>query len=165
MLLLLPLLPPSLGLSLVVQQQVRVVVTTAVCHHHRADGAGVDVLDLEKALDYVDVLRFNILWETRKNTVEDVFYFLIYYYLMYTLTYILTRELLSQTELAEYSFYLLPRGSHLEGFIEPEHRAGRHVAYPVQVPRDQVGLIQPAAEHIVRLVPHTRQQRVIFCSV
>ena len=48
--------PPGLGLSLVVQQQVRVVMTTAVGHHHCADGAGVDVLDLEKALDDVDVL-------------------------------------------------------------------------------------------------------------
>lgn len=58
-----------------------------------------------------------------------------------------------------------PAGSHLEGFVEPEHRAGRHVADPVQVPRDQVGLIQPAAKHIVRLVPYTRQQCVVICSV
>lgn len=55
------------------------------------------------------------------------------------------------------------RSTHLEGFVEPENRAGRHVADPVQVPRDQVGLVQPAAEDIVRLVPHTRQQRVVFC--
>lgn len=67
LLLLLPLLPPSLGLSLIVQQQVWVVVTTAVGHHHRADGAGIDVLDLEQALDYIDVLRFNILSEKRKG--------------------------------------------------------------------------------------------------
>lgn len=51
-----PLLPLGLRLSLVVQHQVRVVVTTAVGHHHGADGAGVDVLNLEKALDHVDVL-------------------------------------------------------------------------------------------------------------
>lgn len=55
-LLLLPFLPPSLRLRLVVQQQVRGVVPPAVGHHHCADGAGVDVLDLEKALDHVDIL-------------------------------------------------------------------------------------------------------------
>lgn len=54
--------------------------------------------------------------------------------------------------------------THLEGFVEPENRAGRHVANPVQVPRDQVGLVQPAPKDIVRLVPHTRQQRVVFCG-
>lgn len=53
---LLPFLPSSLRLSLVVQQQIWVVVTSAVGHHHRADGAGIDVLDLEEAFDYVDVL-------------------------------------------------------------------------------------------------------------
>lgn len=55
-LLLLPFLPSSLRLSLVVQQQIWVVVTSAVGHHHCADGAGIDVLDLEEAFDYVDVL-------------------------------------------------------------------------------------------------------------
>lgn len=54
--LLLRFLPSSLRLSLVVQQQIRVVMTPAVGHHHCADGAGIDVLDLEKAFDYVDVL-------------------------------------------------------------------------------------------------------------
>lgn len=57
--LLLPFLP--LSLSLVVQQQVRVVVTTAVSHHDGADGAGIDVLNLEKAFYHIDVLGFNIL--------------------------------------------------------------------------------------------------------
>lgn len=66
-LLLLPFLPASLRLSLVIQQQVRVVVATAVRHHHRADGAGVDVLDLEEALDHVDVLRFHVLFGEVKN--------------------------------------------------------------------------------------------------
>lgn len=51
----------SLRLSLVVQQQVWVVVAAAVGHHHSADSAGVDVLDLEETLDDVDVLRFHIL--------------------------------------------------------------------------------------------------------
>lgn len=54
--------------------------------------------------------------------------------------------------------------THLKGFVEPENRAGRHVAYPVQVPRYQVGLVEPAAEHVVRLVPHTREQCVVFCG-
>lgn len=67
MLLLWAFLPLSLRLSLIVQQQVRVVVTLAVGHHHCADGASIDVLDLEKALDHVDVLRFNILAEERKR--------------------------------------------------------------------------------------------------
>lgn len=60
-LLLLALLPPSLRLSLVIQQQVRGVMATAVSDHYSANGAGVDVLDLEKALYDVDVLRFNVL--------------------------------------------------------------------------------------------------------
>lgn len=54
--LVLPFLPSSLRLGLVVQQQIWVVMTSAVGHHHRADGAGVDVLDLEKAFHHVDVL-------------------------------------------------------------------------------------------------------------
>ena len=78
--LLLLFLPPSLGLSFVVQHQVWVVMATAVSHHHCADGAGVDVLDLEEALDYVDVFRFNILWEKskrmrRSDDWEEEFYF------------------------------------------------------------------------------------------
>lgn len=52
----------------------------------------------------------------------------------------------------------------LEGFVQPEHGAGGHVADPVQVPRDQVGLVQPAAEHIVRFVPNPRQQGVVVCG-
>lgn len=51
-----PFLLLSLRLSLVVQQQIRVVMTAAVGHHHSADSAGVDVLDLEKTLDDVDIL-------------------------------------------------------------------------------------------------------------
>lgn len=54
-------LPLRLGLGLVVQQQVRVVVAAAVSNHHRADGAGIDVLDLEKTFDHVDVLRLHVL--------------------------------------------------------------------------------------------------------
>lgn len=69
-LLLLPFLPASLRLSLVIQQQVRVVVATAVRHHHRADGAGVDVLDLEEALDHVDVLRFHVLFEEVRDETK-----------------------------------------------------------------------------------------------
>lgn len=61
----LPLLPSGLRLSFIVQQQVRVIVPPTVGHHHRANGAGVDVLDLEKALDHVDVLRFDILLQER----------------------------------------------------------------------------------------------------
>lgn len=56
-----PFLLLSLRLSLVVQQEIRVVMTTAVGHHHGADGAGVDVLDLEKTFDDVDILRLHIL--------------------------------------------------------------------------------------------------------
>lgn len=63
--LLLPLLPSGLRLSFIVQQQVRVIVPPTVGHHHRANGAGVDVLDLEKALDHIDVLRFDILLQER----------------------------------------------------------------------------------------------------
>lgn len=50
----------------------------------------------------------------------------------------------------------------LEGFVEPEHRARGHVADPVQVTRDKVGLIQPAAEHIIGLISHTGQQSVVL---
>lgn len=53
--------------------------------------------------------------------------------------------------------------THLKGFIEPQHRAGSHVADPVQVPGDQVGLVEPAAEDVVRLVPHAGQQGVVVC--
>lgn len=71
-LLLLPFLPSSLRLSLVVQKQIRVVMASAVGHHHCADGAGVDVLDLKKAFDYVDVLGFNILLtERRKRKLKN----------------------------------------------------------------------------------------------
>lgn len=56
-----PFLLLSLRLSLVVQQQIWVVVTAAVGHHHSADSASVDVLDLEKTLDDVDILWFHIL--------------------------------------------------------------------------------------------------------
>lgn len=55
--------------------------------------------------------------------------------------------------------------THLKGFVEPQDRAGRHVANPVQVPRDQVGLVEPAAEDVVRLVPHAGQQGVVVCRV
>lgn len=55
-------------------------------------------------------------------------------------------------------------GTDLKGFIEPEHRAGGHVAEPVQVARDEVGLVQPAAKHIVGLVPHTGQEGVVLCG-
>lgn len=65
-------LPPRLRLSLVVQQQVRVVVAATVRHHHRPDGAGVDVLDLEKTLHDVYVLRLDILGDIKnKQTNED----------------------------------------------------------------------------------------------
>lgn len=60
-------LAPGLRLGLVVQQQVRGVVALAVGHHHCADGAGVDVLDLEEALDHVDVFRLDILLEGRRR--------------------------------------------------------------------------------------------------
>lgn len=66
-LLLLPFLPASLRLSLVIQQQVRVIVAAAVRHHHCANGAGVDVLDLEEALDHIDVLRFHVLFGEAKG--------------------------------------------------------------------------------------------------
>lgn len=52
--LLLSFLP--LSLSLVVQQQVWVVMATTVSHHDGADGAGIDVLNLEKAFYHIDVL-------------------------------------------------------------------------------------------------------------
>lgn len=55
--------------------------------------------------------------------------------------------------------------THLKGFVEPQDRAGRHVADPVQVPGDQVGLVEPAAEDVVRLVPHAGQQGVVVCGV
>lgn len=64
---LLPFLLLSLRLSLVIQQQIWTVVTTAVGHHHRADGAGVDILDLEKTFDHVDVLGLNILSNKENN--------------------------------------------------------------------------------------------------
>lgn len=69
LLLLLVFLPACLGLGLVVQQQVRVIVAAAVGHHHRADGAGVDVLDLEKALDHVDILRLHVLPGEKREQV------------------------------------------------------------------------------------------------
>lgn len=50
-----PFLLLSLRLSLIVQQQIWVVMMTAVGHHHSADSAGVDVLDLEKTLDDIDI--------------------------------------------------------------------------------------------------------------
>lgn len=57
------LLPLSLRLSLVIQHQIWIVMASAVGHHHRADGAGVDVLDFEEAFDHVDVLRLDILFQ------------------------------------------------------------------------------------------------------
>lgn len=51
--------------------------------------------------------------------------------------------------------------SDLESFVEPKHGAGRHVANPMQVARNQMGLIEPAPKHIVGLVPHSREQRVV----
>lgn len=63
--LLLPLLPSGLRLSFIVQQQVWVIMPPTVGHHHRANGAGVDVLNLKKALDHVNVLRFDILLQER----------------------------------------------------------------------------------------------------
>lgn len=70
--LLLPFLPSGLRLSLVVQEQIGVVVAAAVSHHHCADGAGVDILDLKKAFDYIDVLGFNILLtERRKRQLKN----------------------------------------------------------------------------------------------
>lgn len=57
----------GLRLCLVVEQQVGRVVPSAVGHHHRANGAGVDVLDLEEALDYVDVFRLDILEGYKKT--------------------------------------------------------------------------------------------------
>lgn len=155
-LLLLPFLPASLRLSLIIQQQVRVVVATAVRHHHRADGAGVDVLDLEEALDHVDVLRFHVLFGEVKDEKK-----------MHNCTNIMTQFILlkkNKTFAADVPAEEDLWPTYLEGFVEPENRAGRHVADPVQVPRDQVGLVQPAAEDIVGLVPHTRQQRVVFCG-
>lgn len=71
---LLPFLLLSLRLSLVIQQQIWIVMTSAVCHHHRADGAGVDVLDLEKAFDHVDVLGLNIL--SNKENIHKIYFFL-----------------------------------------------------------------------------------------
>lgn len=161
MVLLLPFLPSSLRLSLVVQQQIWVVVTSAVGHHHCADGAGIDVLDLEEAFDYVDVLWFNILLKKKTMRKKDKIILLQ----NYIIPWHNTSWTSSSCALGKERLWLTCTPSHLEGFIEPEHRAGCHVAYPVQVPRDQVGLIQPAAKHIVRLVPHTWQQRVIFCRV
>lgn len=46
----------GLRLGLVVQKKVRCVVAPAVGHHYSADGAGVDVLDLEEALDHIHIL-------------------------------------------------------------------------------------------------------------
>lgn len=97
MVLLLPLLPSGLRLSFIVQQQVRVIVPPTVGHHHRANGAGVDVLDLEKALDHVDVLRFDILLQERN----------VYFLFspgnppLHILTYIHNHELLDFIEFAE----------------------------------------------------------------
>lgn len=51
---------------------------------------------------------------------------------------------------------------YLEGFVEPEHRAGGHVANPVQVTRDKVSLIQPAAEHVIGFISHAGQQSVVL---
>lgn len=68
---LLPFLLLSLRLSLVIQQQIWIVVTSAVGHHHRADGAGVNVLDLEKTFDHVDVLGLNILSNKENNEEEE----------------------------------------------------------------------------------------------
>lgn len=70
---LLRFLPPRLRLSLVVQQQVRVVVAATVRHHHRPDGAGVDVLDLEKTLHNVYVLGLDVLGDIKikKNKTNE----------------------------------------------------------------------------------------------
>lgn len=62
---LLSFLPPGLRLSLIVQQQVWVVMAMAVSHHHRTNGAGIDVLDLEEALDHIDVFWFDVLKEEK----------------------------------------------------------------------------------------------------
>jgi len=51
---------------------------------------------------------------------------------------------------------------YLEGFVEPEYRAGGHVANPVQVTRDKVSLIQPAAEHVIGFISHAGQQSVVL---
>lgn len=58
-----------LRLRLVVEQQVGRVVPPAVGHHHRAYGARVDVLDLEEALDDVDVLRLDVLKTQKANCI------------------------------------------------------------------------------------------------
>lgn len=140
-------LPPRLRLSLVVQQQVRVVVAATVRHHHRPDGAGVDVLDLEKTLHDVYVLGLDILGDIKNKQTR-----------MKLETGVFGGEGFSQKKKNFHQF----RQVDLESFVEPEHRAGRHVADPVQVPRDQVRLVKPAAKHVVRFVPDPRQQRVIF---
>lgn len=67
------LLGSGLGLRLVVEQQVGRVMPSAVGHHDCANGAGIDVLDLEEALDHVDIFRLDIL-----EGQQIVFYYEIY---------------------------------------------------------------------------------------
>lgn len=48
--------------------------------------------------------------------------------------------------------------AHLEGVVKPQHRAGSEVPDAVQVAGNQVGLVQPAAKHIVRLIADSGQE-------
>lgn len=57
----------SLWLSFIVQKEVRRVVSTAVGHHHCADSAGIDVLDLKQTLHHIHVFWLNVLNMERGN--------------------------------------------------------------------------------------------------
>lgn len=63
----------GLRLRLVVEQQVGRVVPSAVGHHHRANGAGVDVLDLEESLDHVDIFRLDVLERQTANCLYFIY--------------------------------------------------------------------------------------------
>lgn len=47
---------------------------------------------------------------------------------------------------------------HLESIVQPQHRAGSEEPDPVQIAGNQVGLIQPAAKHVIGLVANTGEE-------
>lgn len=48
--------------------------------------------------------------------------------------------------------------SHLEGFVQPEDGAGSDTTHAVKIPGDKVGVIKPAAKHVIWFIPHSRQK-------
>lgn len=54
------------------------------------------------------------------------------------------------------------KAPHLESIVQPQHRTGGYTPNPMQIPRYQVGFIQPAAKHIIGFIPHPGKQREVF---